>query len=95
MIGRAALIGCVLVLSTAVTVLAQVRVQGYTRQDGTYVAPYTRTAPDTTIQNNYSYPGNYNPNSGQVTPMYTPPAPSYAPPTSLPSSGLYGLPRSR
>ena len=46
---------------------AQVNVRGYTRSDGTYVQPYQRTAPDYTLTNNYSYPGNYNPNSGRTT----------------------------
>ena len=70
---------------------AQVRVRGYTRSDGTYVAPHTRSRPDSSTSNNYSTPGNYNPNSGRVTPLpsygYTPPptytpAPAYTPPTA-------------
>lgn len=85
MIRRAAVLGCVLAISTAVTALAQVRVDGYFRKDGTYVAPYTRTAPDNRIDNNYSYPGNFNPNTGQFTPgtppLYTPPPPVYIPRT--------------
>ena len=44
-----------------------VHVRGYTKKNGTYVSPYTRTAPDNTITNNYSYPGNYNPNKGSFT----------------------------
>jgi hypothetical protein len=100
MIRPVVLIGCALALCTAVTALAQVRVNGYFRQDGTYVQPHYRSAPDNRIDNNYSYPGNYNPYTGQIAPgtpppVYTPPVPSYAPPTSLPSSGLYGLPRSK
>jgi hypothetical protein len=43
---------------------AQVSVDGYYRKNGTYVQPYQRTAPDRTPTNNYSYPGNYNPNTG-------------------------------
>lgn len=46
-------------------VLADTQVQGYTKSDGSYVAPYTRTSPDTTTTNNYSAPGNYNPYTGQ------------------------------
>ena len=46
---------------------AQVNVRGYTRSDGSYVQPYQRTAPDNTRSNNYSYQGNYNPNSGKTT----------------------------
>ena len=45
-----------------------VNVQGYFRSDGTYVKPHTRTAPDGNPFNNYSYPGNYNPNTGSITP---------------------------
>ena len=47
---------------------AVVRVKGYYRKDGTYVQPYVRTDPDGIISNNYSYPGNYNPNTGKITP---------------------------
>jgi hypothetical protein len=43
-------------------------VRGYTRRDGTYVQPHQRTAPDGNPYNNYGYPGNYNPNTGRVTP---------------------------
>ena len=41
-----------------------VQVNGYTRQDGTYVQPHYRTQPDGYTGNNYSAPGNNNPNSG-------------------------------
>jgi hypothetical protein len=43
-------------------------VRGHFRQDGTYVQPYFRSAPDSNPYNNYNFPGNYNPNSGQLTP---------------------------
>lgn len=43
-------------------------VRGYTRRDGTYVAPHQRTGPDRNPYNNYNFPGNYNPNSGRTTP---------------------------
>lgn len=43
-------------------------VQGYTRKDGTYVAPHQRTSPDRNPYNNYNFPGNYNPNTGRTTP---------------------------
>jgi hypothetical protein len=43
-------------------------VQGYTRKDGTHVAPYQRTSPDHNPYNNYNFPGNYNPNTGSTTP---------------------------
>ncbi|WP_223601672.1 SH3 domain-containing protein [Chryseobacterium sp. GVT01B] len=41
---------------------SQVSVRGYYRKDGTYVRPHERTAPNSTITDNYSYRGNYNPN---------------------------------
>jgi hypothetical protein len=43
-------------------------VRGYYRKDGTYVQPHQRTNPDGNPFNNYSFPGNYNPNIGKVTP---------------------------
>lgn len=43
-------------------------VRGYYRKDGTYVRPHTRSAPDGNPYNNYGFPGNYNPNTGAITP---------------------------
>jgi len=43
-------------------------VRGYVRKDGTYVAPHQRTTPDRNPYNNYNFPGNYNPNTGNTTP---------------------------
>jgi len=45
-----------------------VRVRGYYRKDGTYVRSHYRTLPDGNPYNNYSYPGNYNPNIVKITP---------------------------
>lgn len=45
-----------------------VDVKGYYRKDGTYVKPYSRSAPDSNPYNNYGFPGNYNPNTGKITP---------------------------
>jgi hypothetical protein len=42
-------------------------VRGYTRSNGTYVRGHYRTCPDSRITNNYSYPGNYNPNTGSIS----------------------------
>lgn len=53
------------VLFLAGTAFAQVDVNGYYRSDGTYVAPYHRTAPNNTISDNYSTKGNINPYTGQ------------------------------
>ena len=51
-----------------------VSVRGYwkdTNHDGvkdTYVSPYHRTSPNDTVKDNYGYPGNYNPNTGTISP---------------------------
>ena len=76
-----------LLASISSAAFAQVHVQGYTRADGTYVAPYYRTAPDNTINNNYSTYPNTNPYTGAMgtrapnpyQPLYAPPAPVYNP----------------
>ena len=66
-----------IVLATALVVLISFltvslaeagRVRGYYRQDGIYVQPYYRTNPDRNPYNNYSFPGNYNPNTGRISP---------------------------
>ena len=44
------------------------RVRGYYKQNGTYVQPHYRTSPDRNPYNNYNLPGNYNPNTGRITP---------------------------
>lgn len=49
---RMILVSAVVVLSASAAD-AQVRVNGYTRSDGTYVAPYTRSSPGTS---SYSAP---------------------------------------
>ncbi|MFA5130390.1 MAG: SH3 domain-containing protein [Patescibacteria group bacterium] len=43
---------------------AVVRVKGYTKKNGTYVAPHYRSDPDGIKSNNWSYPGNTNPYTG-------------------------------
>jgi hypothetical protein len=46
---------------------------GYTRGNGTYVAPYVATNPNGTQRDNFGTSGNYNPSSGQTghrTPRY-------------------------
>jgi hypothetical protein len=42
------------------------RASGYTTHNGTHVAPYHRTTPDSTRSNNYSTKGNVNPYTGAV-----------------------------
>jgi hypothetical protein len=65
---RGVLVG--LVVSGAVLVSegqAQTHVDGYFRRDGTYVQPHMRSAPDRNPSNNWSYPGNTNPYTGERT----------------------------
>jgi opacity protein-like surface antigen len=45
---------------------AQVHVKGYTKKDGTYVAPHYRSSPNSTKLDNYSTRGNANPYTGKV-----------------------------
>jgi hypothetical protein len=40
-------------------------VKGYTKKDGTYVAPYKRSTPDKSKDNNWSSKGNTNPYTGK------------------------------
>lgn len=53
---------------------------GYFRKDGTYVAPYNRSSPNSTNHDNYSTHGNTNPytgSSGTRAPDYSPNAYNY------------------
>jgi hypothetical protein len=45
---------------------AQVHVKGYVTKNGTYVAPYVRSSPNSTTLDNYSTRGNVNPYTGKV-----------------------------
>lgn len=69
---------------SAFSVSAQVRVKGYVRKDGTYVAPHYRSAPNSSKSDNYSTKGNYNPYTGKKGtadpyPSYSGGYQSYAP----------------
>lgn len=67
---RLFLLLCVVVfigMGLGVNQASAVHVNGYYRSNGTYVNGYERTAPDGNPYNNYSYPGNYNPNTGKIT----------------------------
>ena len=39
-------------------------VNGYYKSNGTYVQGYERSNPNSTVKDNYSYKGNYNPYTG-------------------------------
>lgn len=61
------LIGLVVSLAfLATTALADVYVNGYYKQNGTYVAPHYRSDPDGNPFNNWTYRGNTNPHTGKV-----------------------------
>lgn len=59
----------VLVLASIMFALAAhgqtTRVRGYVKKDGTYVAPYNRTSPNSTKADNWSTKGNTNPYTGK------------------------------
>lgn len=44
---------------------SDVHVNGYVNSKGTYVAPYERTAPNNTVNDNYTTKGNTNPYNGK------------------------------
>lgn len=69
------------ILAMATTAMADEYVNGYTRQDGTYVQPHYRSSPNSTTQDNYSTKGNVNPYTGQqgTQPAY-PNQPNYGSP---------------
>ncbi len=49
-------------------------VKGYDREDGTYVRPHYRSAPDGNFYNNWSTKGNINPYTGKPGTKVTPPS---------------------
>ena len=61
----------------------RVKVRGYWRDsdhDGIkdkWVQPYERTAPNGSRTDNYNYPGNFNPNTGRMTPYSNSPRETY------------------
>ena len=64
-----------------------VSVNGYVKGNGTYVAPYMRSAPDSSFTNNWSTYGNVNPYTGtegtKLTPNTAGQSPLYLPPATL------------
>jgi hypothetical protein len=77
-----------IVLVSAGAASADTYVNGYYRNNGTYVAPHYRTSPDNSRLNNYGAQGNTNPYTGQrgtVNP--------YQPPTYNPTLNQYGTRR--
>jgi hypothetical protein len=68
-------------LVLAASAIGQVRVRGYVRKDGTYVAPHYRSSPNGTKADNYSTRGNYNPHTGKPGQAATGSGFSYTPPS--------------
>lgn len=55
-----------LIVAVSAPAFAQNYVRGYTRANGTYVAPHYQSAPNSTKLDNYSSQGNYNPYTGRA-----------------------------
>lgn len=55
-----------LIFGMTATVFADVWVEGYYKDDGTYVQGHWRSDPDGNFWNNYSTKGNINPYTGEV-----------------------------
>lgn len=71
-----------------------VRVKGYFRKDGTYVAPHVRSAPNSSKLDNYSTKGNVNPYTGKtgtVEPWRWPGTPVVAPIYTSPANSGYAI----
>lgn len=58
------LAGLVLLLATGIAAADQY-VRGYTKSNGTYVAPHYRSSPDSSYNNNWSVSPNVNPYTGE------------------------------
>ncbi len=69
-----------------------VSVKGYTRKDGTYVAPHYRSAPDGNFNNNWSTAGNINPYTGKEGTLTSPSSSSTPQVTSTPTPQVTSTP---
>jgi hypothetical protein len=91
----AALIAAAVSAFTFAPAQADTYVHGYTRNNGTYVAPHYRSSPDNSYNNNWSVQGNINPHTGAYgthAPRYETPGSSLALPSlELPSLALPSL----
>ncbi len=56
---------CLAIGFMALSAMADDSVKGYTKKDGTYVAPHFRTTPNDKKIDNYSSKGNVNPYTGK------------------------------
>lgn len=80
-----------ILMATTAGALADQSVRGYVRKDGTYVAPYIRSNPNSIKYDNYSSQGNSNPYTGQkgYVPNEISTPPSYYKPYTNPYSNPY------
>ena len=76
-------------LAAVAPALAQVHVDGYTKKDGTYVAPHWRSSPDSSVNNNWSTSPNVNPFTGQQG-THTPRVEPYQPMQPIQPVQRYG-----
>ena len=92
-----ATIGLILALCFSAT-FADDYVRGYTRKDGTYVAPHRQTEPNQHRYDNYSSQGNSNPytskkgteqNEYSTPPVFNRSNPAYTPPAYTPAPNPY------
>lgn len=80
---------------TALPAAADTYVSGYSRANGTYVAPHYRSDADSSFNNNWSTQGNTNPYTGQAgtkTPSYGVDTSSYGNTTSYGGYKSYSAP---
>jgi len=71
------LIAGILLLTWNFSYAGDTFVRGYTKRDGTYVAPHYRSKPDGNPYNNFSTRGNVNPYTGKRGYKNPDPTPSY------------------
>lgn len=67
-------------MSLSLIAFSDTFVRGYTKSNGTYVAPHYRSSPDSSYNNNWSVKGNQNPYTGSYgtnSPTYNDKSPSY------------------
>lgn len=69
-------VGLLIVVSLVTFCCADDFVRGYTRRDGSYVAPHYRSDSNSTVTDNYSFKGNSNPYTGQTGSNYYRQSPS-------------------
>jgi hypothetical protein len=73
-------IAAVFLIALGSSAFAQTHVNGYYKQNGTYVQPHMRSSPNSTTLDNYSTKGNVNPYTGQAGTKNPDPQDYYAQP---------------